>query len=931
VKGLSRFNAARAILRLAWREAWRNGRRSSLIAVMIALPVLAAGTVSVVYRSDQKDPQDVARVRLGEQGQALITGRSAGQPIVQTPTGLSQVSDRRSSIRGVTPLWTLEDEVAHAGPLLPGDQLIPRWSRYFNHELELGDRALSGEVQEFDYTRPGAQGLVEQLSGRPPRGRGEVVVSRTMADDDGIKLGDQLRLTPSQQPSSTLRVVGFVGGISLVGHRVMIGQPGQVLPADNAPDSGATLLVVGPHAVGWNQIQQLNRLGLAVTSRAVLQDPPSTGQVPYYRLQYGRPPNTIAKYGLSAGTALGVGIVAVGLILLQIALLAGPAIAVGARRNERTLALITAAGGEPRHSRGMVLATSGVIGLVAATAGAVFGAGFGVLAVPWLREHRDQQLVRADVHLLDLSVLVLVGTLTAVAAAAIPAQRASRLNAVALLAGRRGLVRPRRSVVPLLGLLIIVIGALVCCYDGTRRHPFVMVVAIAATESGLIMMIGTVIAFAARAAGRLPFAGRFALRDAARQRRRTAPAVAAVMAAVSGSVAVGVYFTSQNASNETAYRPRTAVGLVTVSLDGQSAERRAGPNPSGTDLALAAALRKSLPVASAIPYQQLGWDHALGRGGALDFSLNLLTPPNGYPPPDPRPARLYRPLLNSPSYGLGYGLGNLVDDGSALEKITGVKDPVARAGLAAGKVLVFQPQQLWPDGTVHVEVVRSPRTHHTAVLPGQLITSRPGFLGAVFPRSAAAVLGMAVLDGGVLAGTTQVPTQLQEERAAVEVQAVAPASLFVERGFPGRYALVLLVLLIAAAVVTLGGTAAAVALAAAESRADVSTLAAVGASPGTRRRLAAAQGAVISGLGTALGLITGLLAGWALIRLQLRPEPAVFGEAVLDRWNAPGIPQVFAVPWRQVLVLVLGVPTAATLLAFLTTRSALPTLRRPDR
>ena len=77
----------------------------------------------------------------------------------------------------------------------------------------------------------------------------------------------------------------------------------------------------------------------------------------------------------------------------------------------------------------------------------------------------------------------------------------------------------------------------------------------------------------------------------------------------------------------------------------------------------------------------------------------------------------------------------------------------------------------------------------------------------------------------------------------------------VERGpFEGD-TLFLTVLAIVAGVITLGAAAIATGLAAADSRADLGTLAAVGASPGVRRALSLSQSGVIAGLGSLLGVV----------------------------------------------------------------------------
>ena len=65
-------------------------------------------------------------------------------------------------------------------------------------------------------------------------------------------------------------------------------------------------------------------------------------------------------------------------------------------------------------------------------------------------------------------------------------------------------------------------------------------------------------------------------------------------------------------------------------------------------------------------------------------------------------------------------------------------------------------------------------------------------------------------------------------------------------------------LLGASLVVTVGASAIATALAGAESHADLATLAAVGASPGVRRRLSMAQAATVALIGAVLGVLAGV-------------------------------------------------------------------------
>jgi len=902
MRGIGAGAALRATVRLARRDAWRNRGRSALIALMVALPVLALGAVSVIYRSDQRDPQDWVTLRLGHNpsAQALIMDQYQNeQGLKQNVTGTDYL-DGAGNL-GAEPVSFERLSAAVAARLPSGDHLLLDRTAYPNRSLRFGDRILPARVREFDYLAPGARGLFRQVSGRAPAAAGEVEVTEAMAKAEGLRIGDRLGYGAVGAPSSQLTIVGVVGGIPLIGIEQVISRPGLVLPAGHAADQlsdQTSWLVVGPAALNWDQVLALNQVGFTATSRAVVADPPPSSRVPYKQL-------TDRHFSRDKGdeaSLIGVLTVAIGLILLQIALLAGPAIAVGARRNERTLALVAASGGGRRQLRSIVLATSGVIGLVGCIVAAALGVGLGVLAVPLLRDHDNRQLIRTDVHPLDLLVLVAVGALTAIAAAMIPARQAARMNVVAVLTGRRGQASPPRRV-PVIGVLVTLVGSVVCFYGATGHHAFITVLGIAIAEIGLVTVTGTIIALCARGAHRLPFAGRFALRDAARQRGRTAPAVAAVMAAIAGSIAVGIFVTSQDHDSQRHYQQTAAVGVATVNFD--------APASPAVQTAAVAALQRTLPVKETVAYQAVATSDAdlelIGPAGnnSWDGSSDLAV------------AGLYDTHRG----------GAFFDDGSALQVITGHSDPAARAALAAGKVVLSTPTYLWGGGVIHVRVVSNDDTKRTVVLPAVVIASRPGLAQPVFPLSAAAQLKEPIATSGLVVNTTRMPTKREAERAEAAVLNVASAQVDVERGYQHQYAIGLLALMLAAAAITLGGTFSAVGLAAAEGRADVSTLAAIGAGPAVRRRLAAAQAAVITVLGSGLGLLTGLLAGWALVRLEAPTGRRVYASVLSEIFQPPdGWP--FVVPWPAVGALVLGVPLLAIAIGYLTTRSRLPLVRR---
>ncbi|GAB4007252.1 hypothetical protein GCM10029992_60470 [Glycomyces albus] len=120
-------------------------------------------------------------------------------------------------------------------------------------------------------------------------------------------------------------------------------------------------------------------------------------------------------------------------------------------------------------------------------------------------------------------------------------------------------------------------------------------------------------------------------------------------------------------------------------------------------------------------------------------------------------------------------------------------------------------------------------------------------------------------------------------------------------------------------IVALGATAVATGLVVTEGRKDLTTLGAVGATPGLRRRLSMWQAAVISLMGAVLGSAVGL-ASYAGIAAALNQNL---------KWEYPLMELYgFEVPWTNLLIVLVVVPAIAMVGAALFTRSKLPSERR---
>nr|WP_272917736.1 FtsX-like permease family protein [Nocardioides flavescens] len=589
------------------------------------------------------------------------------------------------------------------------------------------------------------------------------------------------------------------------------------------------------------------------------------------------------------------------MVLLEVVLLAGPAFAVGARAQQRSLALMVASGGTPAQSRRVVLAGAVVLGGTGAVVGVLLGLGLARLLQPVLQGFSQTWFGPFDVPWLHLLAVAAFGLLSAFLAAAVPAVLASRQDVVAVLAGRRGdAPASRRS--PVLGAVLLAAGIGASAYGALQPSGGELAIAFGAIPAvlGMILLVPAVLSLVARGAGRLPLTLRYAVRDAHRHRTRTVPAVAAVAATVAGVVALGIGLSSDQREAEETYVSSVADGVGVV---------RAYEQPARWD-ALRGAVEREAPGVQVVVQQGLT---------DSDGGYTSVQRPEG---------------AGFISAGSALGSMVLVSDGPLPPGLVGLSDADARRAeqaLGDGRSVVFTgPGVRVDDG--EATVVRSTFDEQTGqdqtlarvTLPATYLPLSDPYDGpsAILTPAAAAELGqepsvVSLLVTGGLDGD-------QEDTVQEALKGVDPsASIYVERGFqPESDALIAqLVLLGLGGVLMLGGTLTATFLALSDARPDLATLAAVGASPRTRRGVAAAYALVVGGIGSVLGALVGSIPGVA-VTWPLTSSPGFGG-------GGPTGP-FLDVPWLMLLALVVALPVLTALVVGASARSRLPLVSRLD-
>jgi putative ABC transport system permease protein len=829
-----------ALWRMARRDLRRHAARSALIVALVGLPVAGLTAGFVLSRA------------------ATVSGEQRATAMMGTAT---------LRVDAVSPRAKLDPR------LLPGQARVLGFATA-DGLLRVG----AGDVRrvalsDLPLGDPLTAGMLRLRGGRPPRGPGEVAVSTEVLRELGGRIGGTLRLV---RPERSLRITGTLVAPLDVHAWVAVTGPGALGP--EARRAWLVALPPGSHAGSGLSTAD----GLAVTTRQAAARP--------------------APGDRGAGRLNLVPVIA-GLALMISALVAAAAFAAGVRRELRDLGLLAAVGGDARQLRRAVLARGATLGV----AGGLAGAPLGIVAALAMYPSLD----RIAGHLprpLELPALPLLGSvatavLAGTAAALLPARLAGRMAPLDALHARVPAGPPARRV-PRLGLLGIVAG---CALTGAGALPSVVNrssgLGVGLALAGLALLLGGFVACSAALvgllgslAGRLPLAGRMATRQAARNRLRTGPAVAAITVALAIPIMVSSVLLTARADDRARWRPALADDQLQIrSIAGDGREP-----PTAAVRAVVSAIPGAVaaPLRFALIADEGGAPGPKAKGGRepyiqADVTLHALVTQAEEP-------------------------GALFVGGDQLLAALGAER--ATADLAAGRIVGVGGGTVDHGGVAlhpadfrngDAGAVRDPRAR---LVPAVQVDGRPvlATIRYAIGEAAARRLDLETEPLGTLVRAPHAitPAELRAARAAL-----APYPDLTITAGPGSppqsVSTSLLALLFGvSAAVALAVVAAMVGLAQAESSPERHALAAVGAAPALLRRTAGAAAGLLALLGAVLAVPAALL-----------PLVAIYAASPAA---AP-----LAVPWLGLAATVVVVPllAAAGGAALTSTRPAAGSLR----
>lgn len=910
--------------RIARREAGRHRWRSVLVALLVLLPVFATTVGAVLWNSSQLDGQDTVERTMGAADARI---RAVGGEVHQGPFPFHTWYDGAAATsEGGTP--TPAPTEADLRRALGDDvRLLPVWlsSRYYGDDGSLthyrvGDRSFDVAYRVVDLADPLARGLAILLDGDLPAADGEIAVSREMVAQ-GVEIGTKLQTRLRPEPFT---VTGVVEDASQNSAPVIIAAPFAGQPATQqgewlvGPAEGADPDAARIEAA---QVRTLNAAGFVVASRAVAESPEGNDN---HGFLYG-----YEDSGPASEEDVAAVVLVVTMAVIQIALLAGPAFAVTARQQARTVALMSINGATAAQARRVVLAAALLLGGTAAVVGAALGVAASHWALPIVEERSSAAWAGVQVPWGLVVLTAVAGLLAALLAAVVPAHLASRQDPVAVMNGRRSdKVSSQRTLrSALFGTALVLLGVTMMSVsvtsNGSTGMIVLMTLAVVVTTLGMVVVAPAVVALVARVAGGASFVARYTSRDAVRHRSRTVPAVAAVAATVGGVIAVGTAWSTEASRGwDDGWQPPPGQATIERNVawwDAEAAARAesdwAGLEDTLAEVVPGADVRRT----SVLFGSSHGWGHdqwflspatdraALERAAARDDEAERTT--DGEVEPEATFARVQE---------MGFGEAVVADSSEGA----GLDDSVAAevdAALAAGKVVqlleVNAPGAAGPATLVHREVTDGVRTFDAVIEVDAVTVPAPwsdGARGSLFvPTSVAAEHDLTVV--GVSAKVDGITGPEHGDRLAKAVRELDDGFYVEVERSPdyslGETTVVLLVLAALGTLLMLIGTLSATLLALADADNDLAVLSSVGADPKARRRVAAGYALLIAGVGAVLGVVVGIVPGIA---------------AGADMYGLGAV----RLPWELMGLVVVVVPLFTAAVVGLFTRARMPVARR---
>ena len=501
-------------------------RRTTAALVAVAMSAALIAFAFIISDSFRTQTQTSARVSVGDAAVVVQDGRRANSTEGALDDSLlNRVSalDGVSSVRGAhwDMLWIdLPKQLQHAAGVQVAVQDVPALTKF---------TTLS--------------------SGRLPKTTGEVAIDSDLAEQQGLSVGDTIRLTSKTDDAKAIHSAPTVVGIISAG-------------ADSKDIGTGTLYATA---------EQLQAMGARINYyRLYVTAKPGTDTSSLMRnvseIIHSTQPSAViqsANEAISQRAKAELGGTTISTILnLLSPVCAAVAIIVIATtfstlvaRQTRMVGLMRCIGTTRRQVMLAVLRTGLMTGVVGSVLGAALGTGLGAIAVS-SGTFADLKADQLTISPVSLGLTVALGTLVTLIAVLRPARSATRISPLVALTGQVASTKQagrRRMWVAVAGVIIAVIGAAVVALGIQASDIYITAsgsaVVVVGTVLSLPLLVTAIIGFIGKVSGdtRLPVL-QLATRNLARNSGRSAATAATLFVCVLVGSALFVGLSSLNAS-----------------------------------------------------------------------------------------------------------------------------------------------------------------------------------------------------------------------------------------------------------------------------------------------------------------------------------------------------------------------------------------------
>ena len=742
-----------------------------------------------------------------------------------------------------------------------------RWGRVDvieNESAQIPGTLNTFELRAQDPHGPYGGPLLSLVSGAYPTTASQIAVTSGVASSFNLRIGSSWTVN-----GVTRKVTGIVQNPESLLDEFALVIPGQVTNPDNV-----TVLFDAPGV----SASSLSTTSMNVTTAQTVAN---TNEVN---------PETISI----AAAVLG---------MLLIALVGVGGFTVLAQRRLRAIGMLAAQGATQRHIRLVVRANGAATGIVGAIAGAVLG------FLAWLA-YRPQAENSAH-HVMGVFQLpwTVIGISMALAiiatyfAASRPAKTIAKVPVVAALAGRPPAPKKTRHLAIPIGICFLVgaflllgaAGATAGSGGGQGNGTLELAVGFITLTVAIVLLAPALLSVVAAAGRRSPVAIRLALRDLARYRARSGPALAAISLSTLIAVIICVASAARFANALDYAGPNLSSNQLIVYEPGNGNGRSAVPENNPTAAQIAAAPKVAEDIAAslgttsliALENTSVNLNHA-ANGRSWSGQIYVATPQllsafgikQSQINPDADILTM-RPGLSTMSlmqltYGNQQG-GGQVSNGP---------------GNGPGNGPNGANQWPCPVGSC----IANPPIQEISQLPSG--TSAPN---TVVTEHAITTLHLQK-SIGISGWLIQVPNGLTATQVTNAQRTAAAAGMSVET----RNSIPSLAQIIDAAtlfgiVLAIGILGLSVGLVRSEAARDLRTLSATGAGGGMRRTITATTAGALAFTGAVVGIVGGYLAAIGFFRSN----------------SLDGLSSLTSIPVTNLLVILVGMPLAATVLGWL--------------